>query len=89
MPATYTEWKENVASIIRYKGKNLRGHVMVGCVFYQDHVLLEVMETTRQRHGRADIDNLIGGVMDAMQMSGVIENDKDVVYIEGMFGLEK
>lgn len=88
MPATYTEWKENVATIIRLKGRNLRGPIIMGCMFYKDHIVLDMWETTRQRHGRADLDNLLGGIMDAAQQSGVIENDKDVVYLEGGFGID-
>ena len=85
MPQTYAEWKENVGTIIRLKGKNLQGNVEMQCVFYPDHIRLWMMETPKGRHGRADLDNLLGGVMDAAQMSGVIENDKNVVYVEGFF----
>jgi Holliday junction resolvase RusA-like endonuclease len=85
MPATYVEWKENVATVIRLYGKNLAGNVLTSMVFHPTHITLRVQETEKKRFGRADIDNLIGGVMDAMQDSGVIADDKHVVWVEGVF----
>ena len=89
MPATYTEWKENVANVIRLYGKNLSGKVITSMVFHPTHFTLRVQETEKQRFGRADLDNLVGGVMDAMQDSGVIRDDHDVVWIEAVFAQDE
>lgn len=36
---------------------------------------------TRKGMGRADIDNLAGAVLDALQRAGVLENDRNVVRL--------
>ena len=85
MPKPYTVWKENVATVMGLRMKPLTGRVAVSMVFHSDYFTVSVNKTEKERFGRADIDNMIGGVLDALQDAGVIENDRDVVWVEGVF----
>lgn len=85
MPKAYTEWKKAVGMIMALRMKPLTGRVQVSMVFHSDHFTISVNKTEKERHGRADLDNLIGGVLDALVDAGVIEDDRDVVWLEGVF----
>jgi len=79
MPPEYVEWRTNVAEVLALQGVRLEGRVKLTVVFGKKQMWVTVTETTMTRHGRADIDNLTGSLMDALQDSGVIANDRDVV----------
>jgi Holliday junction resolvase RusA-like endonuclease len=95
-PREYTEWKGNVAEYIAAATREkFEGPVKVSMEFYSDEVAVIIQEYTsadsaqmvRAKYVTADIDNLVGGVMDAMQDSGLIENDKQVVNVSALVSL--
>ena len=47
---------------------------------------ITIMDSDRPRFGQSDIDNLAGGVLDALQDGGLIMNDNKVVELHAMFG---
>ena len=81
MPSEYMEWRENVAQVLALQGVKLEGRVKLTVVFGKQQIWMTVSETDMTRHGRADIDNLTGALMEALEDSGVIANDRDVVTI--------
>lgn len=85
MPDDYVEWKENVAEYLRYFPGMIEGPVMIELEFSEKKVNVSVIpvvgEFQRDKHVRGDLDNLIGGVMDAMQDAGTIVNDSQVVAV--------
>jgi Holliday junction resolvase RusA-like endonuclease len=85
----YTEWKENVSLVMGSMMHQVDGKVRLGLTFNKDSVDLVLVETERKRFGRNDIDNLAGGIMDALQESGVIDNDSQVVYLTAQFGKDQ
>jgi Holliday junction resolvase RusA-like endonuclease len=92
MPHDYTEWKDNVAEYISLAATasdtHFSGPVSLMCTFYEGGTILTILPMDegyqRAKHVRADIDNLIGGIMDAMQESGIIDNDSQIVTVHGM-----
>jgi len=84
-PPEYTEWKENVAIVLGAALPHMSGNVRLGLTFDETGIDVVIVETERERFGRNDIDNLAGGVMDALQDAGVIDNDARVVYLTAYF----
>ena len=86
MPKKSVEWKDNVAEVMGITAKHMPGYVDLSVAFRRDSMVVTLHDADGGiRHGRSDIDNLVGGVMDALQESGVIDNDKDVVRIYAYF----
>ena len=89
MPPAYVKWKADVGTLIKVAANRQQaqftGRVAVSVDFSKDHMVVEVESIERERFGQADIDNLAGAVMDALQESGVIVNDRDVVELEARF----
>ena len=88
MPKEYSKWKRDFAWLARQnmKGKRFIDNVDVIMSFHKDHVNITIMDSERPRFGRSDIDNLAGGVLDALQDGGLIMNDNKVVELHSMFG---
>ena len=86
MPKEYREWKDLVAEHLRIsaKGSVFEGPVRLHLTFDTDEIDMTIIsvDKTRPKHVRADIDNLIGGVMDALELSGVVVNDKQVIEVQ-------
>lgn len=92
MPKPYRHWKETFAHLARIGLEDsFSGPVHLRLVFHTDETEIEIVESPRRapKHLRqSDLDNLIGGVMDALQASGVIENDRQVVSVSAYMGDE-
>jgi Holliday junction resolvase RusA-like endonuclease len=88
MPKEYSQWKRDFAWLARQAmvGKRFVGNVDVIMTFHKDSVNITIMDSERPRFGRSDIDNLAGGVLDALQDGGLIMNDNKVVELHSMFG---
>ena len=90
MPKEYREWKEDVGWSVRTAMRQqdidpLTSRVYVKLDFSKNGFLLVLEESSLKRFGNADIDNLAGGVLDALQDADAIANDRDVVKLETMF----
>jgi len=90
MPKDYSKWKDDFAWLARQamKGKQFIGNVNVTMKFHKDRVDITITDSERKRFGRSDIDNLCGGVLDALELGGLIVNDNKVVDLHGMFEVE-
>jgi len=83
MPKEYKEWKAAVA------GDALSGPVGLVVEFHKEKIVLMAAEAPDiTRFGQADIDNLLGGLMDAMQDSGKIQNDRQITAVQMRFAKE-
>ena len=90
MPKEYREWKEDVGWLVKTAMRQqnidpLTSRVYVRLDLSKNGFLLVLEESSLKRFGSADIDNLAGGVLDALQDAEVIANDRDVVKLETMF----
>jgi len=87
MPTDYSQWKRDFAWAAKtaMRGKRFENEVDVIMSFRKDSVNITIMESERPRFGQSDIDNLAGGVMDALQDGGLIVNDSKVVDLHAMF----
>lgn len=85
MPKEYAEWKEQVAEFLGYQLPFIEGNIALFLSFNKAGVRMEIWNVERERFGSADLDNLAGAVMDALQDSGVISNDKQVVMLTAGF----
>ena len=89
MPPKYMAWKQELAAELERLGLTslqLSNSMSLDVVFGTDGMwiqLRELRDFKRAKHVRADIDNLIGGLMDGMQDAGVIENDDLIVETHG------
>ncbi len=82
MPKPYTEWKEGVIDVVALsKLPVLSGPLSMMVKFYKDRVEVAMAEGAPARFGQGDIDNLSGGVMDALQDAGVFKNDIQVARL--------
>ena len=89
-PKDYTSWKTDIAELVALTVKNQHtGRVKVGMVFRRDSVTVTIEDTDNERFGRADIDNLSGGILDALQEAGIIVNDRNVTVLTGRFDNEE
>ena len=90
MPKEYREWKESVAEFIGYQNvPSLVGAVGMDIEFRKSGFVVVASETKLKRFGRSDIDNLIGGVMDAVQDGGGYKDDRQVSGIRAQFNKEE
>ncbi len=90
MPRPYMEWREQVVEAIKAEDlKGLTGRVKVFMRFTRDDFYVEILPSEKGRYGNADLDNLVGGVLDALQDAQAIENDRDVVILVGQFADEQ
>ena len=87
MPPLYMEWKKDVAleAALRYAKTQFEGPVSIKISIRRTRFVVEINQSLRKRFGRADLDNLAGGVLDALQDAGVIDNDRNVVDMEVWF----
>ena len=89
MDKKYTDWKIDVAEELAVQGikePSIEGNLKLILRFGTDFIdiqLLKIVEV-RAKHVRADVDNLIGGVMDALQDAGIIVNDAQIVAVEAV-----
>jgi Holliday junction resolvase RusA-like endonuclease len=88
-PSEYTEWKEAVAEWAVWKGiPSLHGQCRLDLTFGSEtvHVRMIPVVGDRQRalYVTGDIDNLSGGVMDALQDADVLDNDRDVIELRSV-----
>ena len=90
MPKEYMEWKEMIGQFIAVSRieSAIEGPVMCQFEFDTDTTRVAVipleLEYPRALHVKGDIDNLSGGVMDALQDGGVFTNDSQVVKLEAV-----
>jgi Holliday junction resolvase RusA-like endonuclease len=90
MPKEYMEWKESVADFIKLQRvPSLSGAVGMDISFRKSGFVVVASETQLKRYGRSDIDNLMGGVMDAVQDGGGYKNDSQVAGIRAQFYQEE
>ena len=88
MPKEYVQWKKDVAAEMVAAGVEQAGIEMpieLEVVFGEDYIEFQLFPYEahkRAKHVTADIDNLVGGLMDALEQGGVIANDKQIVRIK-------
>ena len=83
MDKDYVEWKENVGEVVAAAGVGvLSGPLSLMVKFYKDRVELMLSEGAPPRHGQGDIDNLLGGLMDALQDAGCYKNAIQIARIQ-------
>jgi Holliday junction resolvase RusA-like endonuclease len=85
-PAEYTEWKNDIAQLVLMKGlPSVHGKVRLDLLFRSESVNVRVIpvlgEYERAMYVTADIDNLSGGIMDALETAGTFDNDRDVMEL--------
>jgi len=90
MPKDYMEWKDRViewARFSRLHKQRIEGTVHIYAVFDTDKILVEVTPCGHKRPKGVggDLDNLVGGLLDALQGAGVIDNDRNVMEIVASF----
>lgn len=80
MPKLYTEWKEAIAEYVKLdpKSTELEGPLSLVVEFRPKEIMFLISESDTDRHGQGDIDNLLGGLMDALEDAGVYKNDSQV-----------
>ena len=89
MPSDYRKWKARVADFIALsRDEVVEGKCRVEMVFREKDVAIRVVpviEDWRRAKGvRGDIDNLVGGMLDAMQDSGMIDDDRNVIEVHAL-----
>lgn len=85
MPKDYMAWKDEIRAFVKQtcQAVHFDGPVKCEMVFHRDHIrfVIEKMEDDYQ-YVRGDIDNLAGGLMDAIQPAkgetGLYQNDSQV-----------
>lgn len=84
-PAHYTEWKDNIKELLSHHRVAFEGPVSLDLLFTEKSVHVRVIPVVenfqRDKWVKGDLDNLAGGVMDALQDAGLIDNDRDVVQL--------
>ena len=87
MPKEYMEWKQAIAQYLQlHRVKPFHGRVEIALTFNKKSVDVVIRECNYVvRFGSADIDNLAGGIMDALENAGVLMNDRDVVSLHATF----
>ena len=79
MPKEYMEWKEAISDFLRLqKLPTMTGSCSLVVKFYKDRIELMMAESDQSRFGKSDIDNLLGGLMDALEDAGIYKNDIQV-----------
>lgn len=92
-PQAYTDWKDNIAWDIKLRSRQSNGDfgdvpVEVNLMLYPTAAALQIVEAdpndgrdTTRRRLKGDIDNYLKAYLDALQHSGVIVNDRQVVAV--------
>ena len=89
MPKKYMAWKEQLGDELRRQGLSsleLSNSMSLEVVFGTDAMWIQLRELKnfqRAKHVTADIDNLMGGLMDGLQDAGVIADDRLIVESHG------
>lgn len=85
MPKPYMDWKELVRGFLKdsCRAVHFDGPVRCDMVFHKEHIRLVIEKIDGdQQYIRGDIDNLAGGLMDAIQPAkgetGLFTNDSQV-----------
>ena len=91
MPPEYMAWKEQIAAELQIQrlltGDPIEGNLQLIARFGADFIdmqLLVLDKEVRPRGMNADIDNLTGGLMDAIADAGLIVNDRQIIGIEAV-----
>ena len=71
MPQEYQDWREMFGHLLRAERAPTFGAAPV-----EVH-----LELDRPTHVRGDIDNLIGGVLEVLEDTHVVDNDKQIVKV--------
>ena len=90
MPDDYMAFKGKVDSEMRIRGmiprEMVTGPLSLDAVFGTDGMWFQLRPVpghVRAVHVQADVDNLLGGLMDALQDATVYEDDKQIVEVHG------
>ena len=88
MDRKYMEWRKTFGALLTMGAGKAPSFgdkpVELRLVFGTDHVSIAIMEMPtgkRPKHVRADLDNLVGAVMEVLEDQGVIVNDRQVVKL--------
>jgi Holliday junction resolvase RusA-like endonuclease len=85
MPEEYTQWKRQVRDELGLQGifrPPVDMPMKLKAVFGEDYIEFQLFPMEghqRAKHVKADIDNLAGGLMDALEQGGIIKNDRLIV----------
>jgi len=90
-PTEYTEWKRDIAELLSLMPEvvGLQGEVGLVIKFHPDKISVLASQVQIKRFGQNDLDNLVGGLMDALQEAGVYKNDRQVTAIQAQFEKEE
>lgn len=89
MPPSYMDWRKDFGKLVRaLRIPKFDGNVKLALIFETDGVWVKVepIDNERPKHVRADIDNLIGGVMEVLQDTQVVTDDRNVVQVVAKMG---
>ena len=82
MPREYQEWRKEFGRQLAdaTSGAQFDGPVAMYVTFHTDAVSITIQPwpSERRKHVRADIDNLLGGVLEVCEDIGLITNDRMV-----------
>ncbi len=88
MPADYTQYKRLIDSELRIRGliprKQEEGPLSLEVIFGSEGMWFQLRPVSghvRAMHVEADVDNLVGGLMDALQDATVFKDDKQVIEV--------
>jgi len=87
MPRPYREWRKDFGNLLLLQRpkKYMEQPIGVELEFGTDEVRIKtypLFEAIRPTHVRADIDNLIGGVLEVFEDVHVVENDKQIYVVQ-------
>lgn len=88
MPDDYTSWRDQTVAFLRRawpaQTDPIDGPLRLVAHFQSDGIDLQLypVDGSRPTGVRADMDNLVGGLMDALQEAGVIANDNQILELE-------
>jgi Holliday junction resolvase RusA-like endonuclease len=96
MPEPYMAWKKKVGNLIieaKIPRENFEGPVALEVIFGRENTWIQIVPistfTVRPKGLKLnDLDNLVGGIMDALQDCNVIKNDVQVLQIDASFQQE-
>ena len=94
MSKPYMQWKKDVASCLtelKVSMNNFDGPVALEVVFGSTDMWVQVVPVSVERPKglkRNDLDNLVGGLADALQDCEVIKDDVQIVVIDATFHQE-
>lgn len=87
MPKPYRDWKQTITEYLQVSRiSRMEGPVCLAVTFTPTQMIVAIEPSQVARYGNADLDNLVGGLMDVLQDAGVIGNDRSVVAIHASFG---